>query len=270
MPAHPVATAHRLLAEAVDALTAAVDGGGATDTELLSVLTLNEGMARRLDRLTVAAVAVLERRGAFAERGYASPAAALGDLLGWERFEARRRVTAAEQVQPRLGLDGSPLPARLPATAEVFAAGRAGLRHVEVIAKVLATPAAGRLSPQVWGGAEAELAAKADQYTPSELQAWGTALIDALDEDGPAPDDQPPPLVNELTVTAFKGKPGGQRSRADSRIQRCSTRSPPWWTPSPSRSPPTTRAPPGSGRPKPSPTRARSCSNTATCPQRGG
>jgi hypothetical protein len=208
MPATPVATAHRLLTEAVDALTAAV-AGGATDAELLSVLTLNEGLARRLDRLTVAAVAVLERRGAFADRGYASPAAALGDLLGWERFEARRRVTAAEQVHPRHGLDGTPLPARLPATAEVFAAGQAGLRHVEVIAKVLATPAARRLSPQVWGGAEAELAAKAGIYTPTELRAWGTALVDALDEDGPAPDDQPPPPVNELTVTPFTGKPGG-------------------------------------------------------------
>ena len=208
MPTSPVAAAHRLLTEAVDALTAALDGG-ATDAELLSVLTLNEGIVRRLDRITVAAVAALERQGGFAERGYPSPAAALGDLLGWERFEARRRVIAAEQVQPHLGLDGAALPARLPATAEVFAAGEAGLRHVEVIAKVLATPAARRLSPEVWGGAEAELAAKASQYTPTELQAWGTALVDVLDEDGPAPDEQPPPPVNELTVTAFRGKPGG-------------------------------------------------------------
>jgi hypothetical protein len=34
----------------------------------------------------------------FAERGYRSTAGALTDLLGWERFEARRRVVAAEQV----------------------------------------------------------------------------------------------------------------------------------------------------------------------------
>ena len=67
----------------------------------------------------------------------------MSDLLGWERFEARRRVTAAEQVAPRTGLDGSVLPARLPATAEVFAAGRTGLRHVEVIARVLGGEAGG-------------------------------------------------------------------------------------------------------------------------------
>jgi 5-methylcytosine-specific restriction protein A len=48
------------------------------------------------------------------------------------------------------------LPARLPATAAVFADGRAGLRHVEVIARVLGSPTAGRLAPQVWAGAEAQ------------------------------------------------------------------------------------------------------------------
>ena len=166
MPTSPVATAHRLVTEAVDALTAAVDGG-ATDAELAvgahpqrghspAVGSAHRGRGRRRWSGRVGSPNAATRL----------PAAALGDLLGWERFEARRRVTAAEQVQPRHTLDGTALPARLPATAEVFAAGQAGLRHVEVIAKVLATPAAGRLSPEVWGGAEAELAAKASSSRP--------------------------------------------------------------------------------------------------------
>jgi Domain of unknown function (DUF222) len=142
----PLATAHRLLTEAIDELCAAADTG-ATDDDLLSVLTLCEGTSRRLDRLTVATLSTLQRRGTFAERGYKSTASALGDLIGWERFEARRRLIAAEQVCPRVGLDATPLPARLAATAEVFGAGRTGLRHVEVIARVLATPAAERLTP---------------------------------------------------------------------------------------------------------------------------
>ncbi len=67
MPDSPLALAHRLLTEAVDALAAAaVDAG---DDELISVLTLGEGVARRLDRVTVGALADLERRGVFAERG---------------------------------------------------------------------------------------------------------------------------------------------------------------------------------------------------------
>jgi hypothetical protein len=91
----PVAAAHRLLVEAIDALSAAAESGAATDAELLSALTLCEGVTRRLDRLTLATISTLERRGVFTDRGYKSTAGALSDLLGWERFEARRRVHAA-------------------------------------------------------------------------------------------------------------------------------------------------------------------------------
>jgi 5-methylcytosine-specific restriction protein A len=160
-----LASAHRLLDEVVDELCAAA-GAGAADDELLSVLMLCEGMARRLDRLVVDTVADLQRRGSFAERGYTSTAGALGDLMGWERHEARRRLVAAEQVSARVGLDGAALPARLPATAEVFAAGRAGLRHVEVIARLLDSPAAGRLAPQVWAAAEVQLSPRPASTPP--------------------------------------------------------------------------------------------------------
>ncbi|WP_433558602.1 hypothetical protein ACQPWY_08960 [Pseudonocardia xinjiangensis] len=66
--------------EAIDALSTATDS--ATDDDLLSALTLCEGTSRRLDRVVVATVSTLERRGTFAERGYKSTPAALGDLLG--------------------------------------------------------------------------------------------------------------------------------------------------------------------------------------------
>ena len=107
------------------------------------------------------------------------------------------------------------LPARLPATAEVFAAGRTGLRHVEVIARVLASRPAGRLSPEVWAGAEAQLAGKADQYTPHELQQWGTALVELLDQDGEQPDDRPPARVNELFLTRLPDGGGKVKGRFD-------------------------------------------------------
>jgi len=207
VPTGQLASAHRLLTEALDGLCAAAHSSAAAE-ELLSVLTLCEGVNRRLDQVTVGTIATLQRCGAFTERGYKT-AAALSDLLGWERFEARRRVTAAEQVCPRIGLDGAALPARLAATAEVFAAGAARLRHVEVVAKVFSSPAAGRLTPEVWAGAEAELADKATAYTPSELLTYGTTLIDTLDQDGPEPDDRPPVQVNELHVTRNNGRPGG-------------------------------------------------------------
>jgi 5-methylcytosine-specific restriction protein A len=168
---NPLAAAQRLFAQAVEALRGVAEAGSAG--ERVSVLTLCEGVGRQLDQVTVATVAGLDRDGVFTERGYPSPVQALADLLGWERFEARRRVVAAEQVMPRVGLDGSRLPARLPATAEVFTAGRASLRHVEVIARLLSSRPAGRLSPARWAGAEARLASWAGEYTPGELYRWG-------------------------------------------------------------------------------------------------
>jgi hypothetical protein len=208
MSGSPVTTAHRFLTEAIEALTTAADTG-ATDAELLSVLTFCEGLTRRLDHLTVSTISALQRRGAFAERGYKSPAAALSDLLDWERFEARRRVHAANSICPRIGLDGTALPPRMAATAAVFDAGRARLRHVEVIAKLLDSPAAQRLTPEVWAGAETTLAEKATEYTPTELQSWGAELIEKLDADGPEPDDRPPAEINELHLLPHRGRPGG-------------------------------------------------------------
>jgi 5-methylcytosine-specific restriction protein A len=209
----PSAAAQRLLMQAADAVMAVARSG--SGAELVALLTTCDAVVRRLDRVTVDAVAALERRGAFAERGYTSPTAALSDLLGWERIDSRRRVVAAEQVTPRTGLDGAVLPARLPATAEVFAAARVGLRHVEVIARVLGTRAAGRLSPQQWAGAEEQLAAKAELYTPTELQNWGTALVELLDQDGEEPDDRPPAQTNELFLTRLPGGGGKLRGRFD-------------------------------------------------------
>lgn len=207
------AEAQHQLIGAIDALATAASGAG--DAALLAVLTGCETAARALDRLTVATVAELSRRGTFAEGGYRSPTAALGDLLGLDRGEARRRVTAAEQVCDRVALDGTPLPPRLPATAAVFAAGGCSLRHVETAAQVLGTTAAGRLTPDVWCGAEAELAAKAGEYNPSELATWGTALVEALDQDGPVPDDCDPPKVGELYLLRRGAGGGTLRGRFD-------------------------------------------------------
>jgi 5-methylcytosine-specific restriction protein A len=97
-------TADRLLAQALDALDAVAETGG--DAELVGLLGRCEKAARRLDRATVTAVAALDRRGVFTERGYRSSAAALADLLGLERGEARRRTLVAEQVAPRSGSTG--------------------------------------------------------------------------------------------------------------------------------------------------------------------
>jgi 5-methylcytosine-specific restriction protein A len=51
--------------------------------------------------------------------------------------------------------------------------------------------------------------AQAGEYTPIELAAWGAALVEALDQDGPEPDDRPPALLNELHLTRNPSGGGG-------------------------------------------------------------
>jgi hypothetical protein len=180
----------------------------------LSVLTVAEGLARQLDHLTVSTLATLQRRGTFSARGYKKPAGALADLLGWDGYEARRRVVAAEQTCERIGLDGTVLPARLPVTGKAFAAGQASLRHVETIAALLATAAAGRLDEGQRAGVEEALAGKAGEYTPAQLRTWGAALIERLDQDGPEPDDANN-LVNELQLRRHRDGGGTLSGRFD-------------------------------------------------------
>ena len=171
--------AAHLVEETIAALATAA-GPGATDDDLLSVLTLCEGLSRRSDRITVCTIADLTRRGTFTDRGYKNPGHALEDLLGWERFESRRRTVAAEHICPRIGLDGTAVPARL--------------------------------DPYIWASAEAHLAEKATESTPTELNVYATALIDGLDQDGAEPDDTPPPPVNELHLHPNRDRSDGTPS----------------------------------------------------------
>ncbi|MDN5855007.1 MAG: HNH endonuclease [Actinomycetia bacterium] len=174
----------------------------APDDDLLSALLVCEGLTRRVDAICTAAIGDLDDRGVFLQHGYRSVARALADLLGWDYVPARTRAALAAAVHSRTTLTGEQLPAQLPATAAAFSAGDIALRHVEVIAKVLATDAGRRLPPEV------QLAEHACVASPSDLLAFGTELITLLDQDGPGPDDTPPP-VNELRLTRHRSGAGG-------------------------------------------------------------
>lgn len=168
----------------------------------------------------------------------------------------RRSARASGSTAPRC-------PPASPPHPEAFATGAAGLRHVEVIARVLDAASVQRLTPETWAGAEAQLAAKAPEYTPSGLQAWGDALVALLDQDGAEPDDRPPAQVNELHLARHRSGGGGRlKGRFDA--PRWSTRSPRSSTTAPHRAPPTTTGRRAGARPRPSPTPAGTCSTTAT------
>ena len=207
-----LAAAQRLLEQAVNALAAVVGSGD--NTELVSTLTTCESAARRLERVVVDAVAALDRRGGFTERGYKSATQALTDLLGCERFEAHRRVAAAEQVSPRTGLDGATLPAAARHRRRVHTrpGGFAARRGDHPAAQQRCGRAALARSLGRRGGAARRLGGPVH---PRELHEWGKALVEALDQDGAEPDDRPPARVNELFLSRLPDGGGKIKGRFD-------------------------------------------------------
>ena len=205
----PLAEAYRSLANGIAVLRAAADSSADGDTRV-AALAVCESLTRQFEQLSVELIAGLDADGTFTERGYTRPGFAVADLLGCDTALAVRRVRVAEQVVERRMVDGQVCPPRLPATAQVFAAGEVSLRHVEVITDALGSPAAGRLTPQGWAGVEEQLAEHARLYRPRELAVFARDLITLLDQDGPEPDDREPPQLNELHLTRNPAGAGGR------------------------------------------------------------
>jgi 5-methylcytosine-specific restriction protein A len=89
-------------------------------------------------------------------------------------------------------------------------------QHAEVIEHALTSPAARRVDPARWSGAEAQLAQWARLYRPDELARMAAALIESLDQDGPEPGDGDG-QVNELHLTKSGDGVGGRiKGRLDS------------------------------------------------------
>ena len=213
MTESPLAAAQRLFAQAVDALRGVAEAGAAD--ERVSVLRLCEGMARQLDQVTVATVAGLDREGVFAERGYKSRdagverSARLGARRGPPPGERRRAGRPADRAG-RLGVAGSAARDRCGVRAGPDEPAAHRGHH-----PAAGSQPAGRLSPQQWADAEAQLAGGPADYTPTELHNWGKALVELLDQDGEEPDDRPPAQINELSC------PGsGRRREAQGPVRR--------------------------------------------------
>ncbi|MCO1659802.1 HNH endonuclease signature motif containing protein [Pseudonocardia humida] len=82
------------------------------------------------------------------------------------------------------------------------------MQHVDLIARLLDSPAARRIPPHAWAGIEEQIAAVADTCTPTELARFGAELVRAYDQDGAEPDDREPVQVNELRLTPLPGGGG--------------------------------------------------------------
>ena len=164
-------------------------------------------MVRQAEHDALQAIAQLDSDGDFADRGV-RPAAGVADLLRCTRVESRRMVAVAASVFPT-SLAGVPLEPGLPATATALGGWEIDRAHAEVIERALSTDAAGRLDPGVWASVEAQLADYARLYRPDELAKFAAQLIEALDQDGPPPDDEDQ-QVNELHLSKSRTGGGGR------------------------------------------------------------
>ena len=209
----PLAAAQRLFAQAVDALRGVAEAGA--PDERVSVLRLCESTARRLDQVTVATVAGLDRDGVFAERGYKSATRALSDLLGWEHVRGpppgdRGRAGRPADGAGRLGVAG-------PAAGD-----RAGVRPGpdESAACRGDHPAAGRpagraVEPAAVGGRGNPARPVGGRLHPDRAAQLGQGAGRVLDQDGEEPDDRPPARTNELFLSRLPDGGGKLKGRFD-------------------------------------------------------
>jgi 5-methylcytosine-specific restriction protein A len=142
------------------------------------------------DRAKIAQIAAIERDGSLTDEGYKTTTGGLKDLLDRDHDIARRHVKVAQHVGPRFALDGAPLEPVLPATAAAFTAGATTMRHVGVIASLMNSGSASRISLADRVSIEASLGEAATTFSPRDVRIMGENLLAAADQDGPEPDER--------------------------------------------------------------------------------
>ncbi|HEX4251201.1 MAG TPA: DUF222 domain-containing protein [Pseudonocardia sp.] len=200
-----IATARQAVLSALDALDAVSGSIGGQD--LIDQLPFLNLVKRRAEHTALHAVARLDCEGEFTDRGV-RPALAVADLMRCTLAESRRMVALAWSIFPT-SLQGAALEPRLPAPATALGGWEIGQAHGEVIERVFGTDAAGRLAPEVWAGLGVQLADWARLYRPDQLARLATDVIEKLDQDGPAPEDEDQ-LVNELHLARCRTDGGGR------------------------------------------------------------
>ena len=183
MTENPLAQAARLIEEAF----ALID----TSPDLLAALLVAERVSRRADRAKISQIAAIDRDGSMVEKNYKTTLGGLKDTLKWDHDIAAQHVRVAQHVGPRFTLDGAPLEPVLPVTAAAFAAGATTMRHVGVIASLMNSKTASRISLDDRVSIEASLGQAATTFAPRDVRIMGEQLLAAADQDGPEPDDRP-------------------------------------------------------------------------------
>lgn len=175
------------ITEALSALDAAVEAVGAMDwdelapRERLAALDRLETVRRRTLACSTDVVASV-RRCDEAELGGIHHKV-IADVLRISLTEARRRLSDAEQLQPRTTLTGHPMPPELPATAKAWDAGLLDVQHLRTIQKFF-RELPGHVAPAEVDRAESFLAEKAGELRPDQLEKVAEQLALRLNPDG--------------------------------------------------------------------------------------
>ncbi|MGH3816108.1 MAG: DUF222 domain-containing protein [Pseudonocardiaceae bacterium] len=162
----------------------------AGDSELLAELRAMETRMHSLWAEMLSVVAEVDSRGIAGKEGYGTTVQLIRALCRVPRSEARARLSAAGDVLPSRGLNGAALPPPLPVTAAAVAEGMIGAADVAVIRSVLARIPA-NVGEEQRAQVEAELAHHARTLDAGQLAVLGRRTLAYLDQDGPAPKDQP-------------------------------------------------------------------------------
>ena len=168
--------------------------GGNTVVEAVEVVAERAraavAAARRAHHELLAAVAELDREVVAAQTGYRSTPRVVQELFRVDRAEAARLVEQAGDLCARTTLDGRPLAPRMPATAAAVEAGSIGEGHIRVLRRTMARLARVEgIDPATEAEAERMLAGWAEQLPPAALAKVAEKLLETLDPDGVAPDE---------------------------------------------------------------------------------
>ena len=152
---------------------------------------------RRLER-----IAHLDRLGVAHVTGDRSTARLLQETWRVDPATAGRWCDEAEDLAPRMTLQGQPLPPRLPCTATVLASGEISPEHVAIIRRTMTKiHKMEHVDPAEVPAADAYLAEKATLFPPAILRRLADALLRRLDPEGAAPDEDAD-LFDDLKMTS--------------------------------------------------------------------
>ncbi|AEF39877.1 HNH endonuclease signature motif containing protein [Hoyosella subflava] len=159
------------------------------DAELVARLRDLEVAQRRLQAAQALITAEIVARGVMGTFGYADAAGLLRDVLNVDAKDARQRARRAEMICATAGIDGSVVPATLPAAGAALREGEISASHVDVIDQVLSLfpPATERVFREE---GERILTELARTNSPVVVRRAGREILDRLDPDGKEPDTE--------------------------------------------------------------------------------